>query len=78
MEKKILYYFGNAIRHLRTEMGLSQEQFAEKCGLHRTYIGQIERGERNPSLINIEKFSLACDIELSKLFEICEQLKQLK
>jgi len=50
-----LKLFGEAIRNKRLEQGLSQEKLAELCGLHRTYIGGIERGERNVSLLNILK-----------------------
>lgn len=49
----ILEAFGNEIRRRRTDLGLSQEELAHLCDLHRTYIGSIERGERNVSLQNI-------------------------
>lgn len=45
--------FGSRIRALRTSQGISQETLAERCGLHRTYVGSLERGERNVALINI-------------------------
>lgn len=47
--------FGNVVRLLRNETGISQEDLGFKAGIHRTYIGGIERGERNPSLLNIGK-----------------------
>lgn len=49
--------FGEALRRLRIGRGLSQESLALKCGLDRTYIGGIERGERNVSLVNIKKIA---------------------
>lgn len=51
--------FGNSVRMRRKALGLSQEQLAEKAKLHRTYIGMIERGEKNITLTNIEKIALA-------------------
>lgn len=50
---KILCLFGNSVRYYRRKLGLSQEDFAWKVGLHRTYVGGIERGERNLSIIKI-------------------------
>lgn len=60
--------FGRAVRVRRKELGVSQEEFADLCGLHRTYMGGIERGERNLSLMNIEKIARALKINLSQLF----------
>ena len=60
--------FGKAVRKRRHKLGLSQEEFADMCGLDRTYIGGIERGERNVSLINIERIANALKVSLSKLF----------
>ena len=60
--------FGVRVRQLRTERGLSQEAFADKAGLHRTYIGSIERGEQNISLVNIEKLAATLGISLAELF----------
>lgn len=54
--------FGEKIRILRVERGLSQEELAFRCGLHRTYISDIERGTRNVSLDNINKLSKALDV----------------
>ena len=56
--------FGCRIRDLRVAQGMSQEVLAQKSGLHRTYIGGVERGERNISLINIEKIAKALNLTL--------------
>lgn len=69
MQADILFLFGQAIRGLRQEKNISQEAFADICGLHRTYISDVELGKRNVSLENIEKMANALDITLPKLFE---------
>ena len=61
---------GQRIRNYRTNKGLSQEKLAELSGCHPTYIGQIERGEKNATIESIEKISAALNISLSKLFEM--------
>ena len=60
---------GQRIRDLRLELNLSQEGFAEKVGLHRTYIGQIERAEKNITLKNIHKICYALKIDPKELFD---------
>ena len=60
--------FGGALRSRRTRLGVSQEEFADLCELDRTYVGGIERGERNVSLVNLEKLAKALKIPLSELF----------
>jgi transcriptional regulator with XRE-family HTH domain len=60
--------FGRAIRQRRYELALSQEDLAEKAGLHRTYISDIERGARNPSLEIIEKLAISLEVKVSDLF----------
>lgn len=60
---------GQRIRNYRTANGLSQEKLAELSGCHPTYIGQIERGEKNATVESIEKIAVALKISLSKLFE---------
>ena len=60
---------GNAIRKKRLALELSQDAFAEQCGLHRTYMGGIERGERNVSLTNIVKIARALKMSASSLFK---------
>jgi len=60
---------GQRIRSCRTQKGLSQEKLAELSGCHPTYIGQVERGEKNATLESIEKIASALEISLSTLFE---------
>jgi transcriptional regulator with XRE-family HTH domain len=60
--------FGKAIRRKRNQLRVSQEAFADLCGLDRTYIGGIERGERNVALVNIERIAKALKVSLSELF----------
>ena len=61
--------FGKTVRNRRKKLGVSQEEFADLCELDRTYVGGVERGERNLSLINIEKIALAFRVSLSELFK---------
>jgi transcriptional regulator with XRE-family HTH domain len=61
--------FGRAIRRIREEQGIVQEEAAERCRLHRTYYSGIERGVRNVSLVNIEKIGKGLKTSLPKLFE---------
>jgi len=58
---------GDRVRAFRQEIGLSQEDLGDSAGLHRTYIGHLERGEVNPSLLNILKVSAALGIDASEL-----------
>lgn len=67
MTDDILIGFGRRVRELRISQGYSQEAFAAKCGLDRTYIGGIERGERNVALRNIQVISKALGITISEL-----------
>jgi transcriptional regulator with XRE-family HTH domain len=60
--------FGERVRKLRQSQGLSQEELAFKAGVHRTYLGGIERGERNLALKNIVSIARALDVPLSELF----------
>jgi transcriptional regulator with XRE-family HTH domain len=64
---EILVRFGKRLREKRTELGLSQEAFADKCGLDRTYISGIERGKRNVSLLNISTIANSLGTSVSEL-----------
>lgn len=67
-EKTFLFQIGNQIRNFRNQLGLSQEELAFDCNLDRTYIGSVERGERNISVINLRKIANALQISPSQLF----------
>ena len=60
--------FGKKIADERKKLGLSQEELAHRSGLHRTYIGAVERGERNITLVNAECIALALNLELKAMF----------
>lgn len=67
MSMDIKKVFGTNLRKYRTKLGLSQEKFAERCGLHRTYIGSVECFRRNISLENIQRIADALGVEPYKL-----------
>ena len=69
MKSKIDIQFGSRIAELRKQLNISQEELAERCGVHRTYIGSIERGEKSPTLNTIEKFARGLNVELIDLFK---------
>lgn len=73
----ILKEFGLRVRELRTKINLSQEKLSFKTGFHRTYIGMIERGERNISLTNIVVFSKAFEMDISDLLNFKNQNPKL-
>jgi transcriptional regulator with XRE-family HTH domain len=60
---------GARLRDLRVQAGISQEELAARAGVHRTYLGGIERGERNPSVANLHKLAQALGVDLATLFE---------
>lgn len=66
-KREILLKFGKKVREERKKLGYSQEVLAEKAGVHRTYIGMIERGEKNITLANIKKVSKALNVKISEL-----------
>lgn len=68
-KQNILIKFGERVREIRKEKGLSQEELAHKADLHRTYIGMIERAEKNITLINIEKIAKALEVNIKELIQ---------
>lgn len=69
MKSKLLSQFGNKVREERLKRGYSQEQLADLAGLHRTYIGMIERAEKNITLENISKIAKALNIKIAVLLQ---------
>ena len=65
--------FGDAVRSYREERGLNQEELAEKAGIHRTYLSDVERGTRNICLLNIERVAAALSLAVSELFRLVER-----
>jgi len=68
-DSKILEKFGESVRQLRKEKDISQEELAHRANLHRTYIGMIERAEKNITLLNIERIAKALDVDITVLFK---------
>ena len=68
MKKDVLVKFGKKVKEQRLKMGLSQEKLAARAKVHRTYIGMIERAEKNITLENIEKVAKALNLKLSDFF----------
>ncbi|HEY1602151.1 MAG TPA: helix-turn-helix transcriptional regulator [Pirellulales bacterium] len=66
-EAQIQSEFGKALRKVRMKVGISQEALADLAGIHRTYVGDVERGERNISLINMMRLSAALEVRLSQV-----------
>ena len=65
--------FGTAVKFRREELELTQEDLADKAGIHRTYLSDVERGTRNLSLVNIEKLAAALSMKMSELFAAVER-----
>lgn len=68
MKREVLIKFGQKVREERDRLGFSQEELASRAGVHRTYIGMIERAEKNITLQNIEKIAKALDIKIADFF----------
>ena len=68
-DSEILKKFGERVRQLRKQKDISQEELAHRADLHRTYIGMIERAEKNITLLNIEKIANALEVEVSDLLK---------
>jgi transcriptional regulator with XRE-family HTH domain len=69
-DSEILRKFGERVRHLRKQKDISQEELAHRANLHRTYIGMIERAEKNITLLNIDKIAVALDVSISDLLKV--------
>ncbi|MEX2979686.1 helix-turn-helix domain-containing protein [Serratia fonticola] len=69
MKNELQIKFGQRVRELRKERGWSQEEFADRCGLDRTYVSGIERGVRNPTLVVIGILAIGFDIQVYDLFK---------
>jgi len=69
MKREVLIKFGQKVREERAKLGLSQEELASRAGVHRTYIGMIERAEKNITLENIEKIAKALKISIADFFQ---------
>ena len=74
--EKLLAAFGAAVRRLRVERRLSQEGLAEAAGIHRTYIGDVERGRRNVSLVNIVRIADALSIDTASLMAEMDRVRR--
>jgi len=72
--ERLLAAFGRVVRQLRRERGWSQEDLADRVGIDRTYMGGVERGERNPGLVNIARIATALEVPMSRLLADTEQL----
>ena len=68
-KRNIRHVFGENLRRYRQVLGISQEDLAEKARLHRTYIGSVERGERNVSIDNMERLAMAVDATIQQLLQ---------
>ena len=64
---------GLIIQKLRKDANISQEELAFKAGVHRTYIGMVERGEKNITILNLKKISNALEIQISEIFKLVEK-----
>lgn len=67
MSEEVCVLFGEKVRNIRLELGYSQEELSFKAGLHRTYISSVERGERNISIVNIQKLADALGLKMRDL-----------
>ena len=77
MQEEIRVAYGKAVRAIQQDKKISQEELADLCGLHRTYISDIELGKRNVSLENIDKIAHALQVKKSELFVEVEQYESI-
>ena len=70
-QESLAFWFGQVVRDLRVERGFSQEEFAYRAGIHRTYMTHVERGTKNPTIAVVAKIARALEVELSTIwFEV--------
>ena len=75
MAHQSIQLFGKTVRHFRNLLNISQEELADRAGFHRTYIGQLERSERNPAFKNIVTLCQALRVPLTEFFSYYEVMK---
>lgn len=78
MDNSVLKLIGQRVRDIRKQKGLSQERLGELAGFHFSYIGGLERGEKNLSLLNLEKIAIALDVPIIELFNYGRRIKQIR
>ena len=78
MNRMVLFHLGKAIRLHREVLGITQEELADRANFHRTYVGQVERGERNPSFISILALTQALNITPATLLETYQKFSSEK
>lgn len=66
-ERTVLFKFGKHLRHLRENVGISQDALSNRADLHRTYVGAVERGERNPTFLTLRKYAAGLEITVEDL-----------
>lgn len=77
-EQKLRHIIGERIRYQRKEKGISQEELAERAGMHPTYIGQLERGEKSATIDSLEKVTVALEITFEDLFRYIQPSMKCK
>jgi transcriptional regulator with XRE-family HTH domain len=73
MSTKFLKLLGESVRQRRMRLGISQEEFANKCGVHRTYVGKVERGEQNVSMASLERIAKGLGVPAWQLVREAEE-----
>lgn len=74
----VLVAFGETVRQQRKARGLSQEAFADQCGIDRSYMGGVERGERNVALLNVARIVESLELDFSEFFKALDRARQEK
>jgi transcriptional regulator with XRE-family HTH domain len=73
MSSKFLTHLGETVRTRRARLGISQEEFANRCGVHRTYVGKVERGEQNVSMASLERIAKGLGVPAWQLVREAEE-----